>query len=83
VINPIESICYSIARGVVRAYLDVLREADTAVEEIASDADRQRTANFRDAVQQQLRRDKDSSDPKPDHSASDSRAGDSGNLGGK
>lgn len=46
----LESIFYAIARGVTRAYLDVLRERSTAVEELPADADRARADKFRDAV---------------------------------
>jgi hypothetical protein len=46
----LESLAYAFARGAVRAYLDVIRESDTAVEEAPIVADDMRARRFRSAV---------------------------------
>ena len=37
-----EALAYQVARGVVRGYLDVLRERETASDELVTDDDRER-----------------------------------------
>lgn len=46
----LEALAYSMVRGAVRAYLDVIRERATATEETPNEQDKIRAVNFRDAV---------------------------------
>lgn len=46
----LEALAYAISRGAVRAYLDVLQERATAVEELPIDADRARARRVAAAV---------------------------------
>lgn len=78
-INPLETIAYAVARGAVRAYLDVLRESELAIEEVAKPADASRASRFRDAVQRV--RDQDDSDTRPEYPPSDSGTNSASNLG--
>ena len=66
----LEAAAYAITRGIVRAYLDVLRDAQLATVEAPTDADRARADRFRAAVAGRLRNqvpgDPGRQDPAPD-----------------
>ena len=58
----LEAISYGISRGIVRGYLDALRESRLAYEEQPTPVDQDRVGRFRDAVHGVLR-DRDEGDP--------------------
>lgn len=51
--TTLEGLAYAVARGAVRAYLDVMEERAHALEESPNEADRLRAQRFRDAVMRQ------------------------------
>ena len=55
--NPLETLAYAIARGVARAWFDVLEERKKATEEKVTDEDHARADRIRAAIPDELRGD--------------------------
>jgi hypothetical protein len=49
-VGVLETLAYAISRGIIRGWLDVLRERETSVDEFVTDQDRLRAARMRDAI---------------------------------